>query len=115
MHFLPVYLVINLLVHLPHHRHTITPYDVQSQRHLLGRHIVVSGSDDALDGLLQDEVHGLVAGQERPDHGAPVEGEDRDFLLVGLAWFVHKVLGIARNFVFGLAVMRRASYCSDTR
>jgi hypothetical protein len=74
MNLPPVNLAINLFIHPAHHRHTITPYDVESERHFFTRFIVFYRSDDALDGFLEDEVHAAVARVEKADHGAAVEG-----------------------------------------
>ena len=76
MHLAPVYLRVNLLIHSTHHRHTITPYDVQPKRYFFTGFFVFYRSDDALDGFLEDEVHAAVARVEEPDHGAAIEGED---------------------------------------
>lgn len=75
MHLAPVYLRVNLLIHSTHHRHTITPYDVQPKRYFFTGFFVFYRSYDALDGFLEDEVHAAVARVEEPDHGAAIEGE----------------------------------------
>lgn len=41
--------------------------------------LVVGGPDDALDGLREDQVGELVAGEEEAGEGAAVGGEDEDF------------------------------------
>ncbi|KAK3202658.1 hypothetical protein GRF29_154g319888 [Pseudopithomyces chartarum] len=83
-HLRPINTLINLLIHPPTHRDRIPPHNVQPQRYLFGRDVVFrvvdSRPDDALDGGGKNEVHAAVAGLEGADHGAAVEGEDRDLL-----------------------------------
>jgi hypothetical protein len=80
MNLPPINLIINILIHPPHHRNRIPPYDIQPQRYFFARLVFFDGSDDALGGGLEDEVHGAVARVEGADEGAAVEGEDADFL-----------------------------------
>ena len=39
---------------------------------------VVCRADDALDGVVQNNVGDLVAGQECADKGSPVDSDDKD-------------------------------------
>lgn len=41
---------------------------------------VVSGTDNALDGVLEDQIGDLVARQQGPRQCAAVDGDDQDFL-----------------------------------
>jgi hypothetical protein len=80
MNLPPINLPINILIHAPHHRHRVPPYNIQSQRYFLARLVFFDRPDDALGCGLEDQVHGAVAGVESADEDSAVEGEDADFL-----------------------------------
>lgn len=78
-HLHPIDTRIQLLIHQPTHRHVLPSYQVQPVFDLRAGFLVVGGPDDALDGVREDEVGELVAGEEEAGEGAAVGGEDEDF------------------------------------
>ena len=86
MHLCPINALIQLLIQPSHHRHGVPSYYIQAQRHFFARHVVFSRPDDALDCVLENEIHAAVAGEEDPDHGAAVERKDRHAFFGGSQW-----------------------------
>ena len=60
----PVNLLIQLLVHEPAHHDILSPYQVHPMLDLGAWLFIVCRSDDALDGLGEDDVGQLIAGEE---------------------------------------------------
>ena len=85
----PIDAPIQLLVHPSAHGHRVPADDVQAELDLLRGDVVLGvvgpRPDDALDRRREHQVHAAVAGLQGANHGAAVEGEDRDFFC-GRRW-----------------------------
>jgi hypothetical protein len=60
----PVNAVIKLFIDKTAYRNVVTAYKIQSMAHLRARLRVVSWSDDSFDGVVQDDIGNLIAGEE---------------------------------------------------
>lgn len=76
MHFTPINLAVNLLIHTSYNCYAITADDVEAQGNFFTGYFLFYWSDNALGGFLEDEVHAAVAGVQEADHCASVDCED---------------------------------------
>jgi hypothetical protein len=130
LHLCPINRLVELLVQPPDHRDAVPAHNVQPQRDFFARHAFIARPDDALRGFLEHQVHGAVAGEERADHGAAVEGEDGHALWGGLEgvyegegrvdrveveeWMVEHGFGYGGESVAGGILTYCSSRCSAT-
>ncbi|KAG9768458.1 hypothetical protein KCU88_g7187, partial [Aureobasidium melanogenum] len=74
--FFPIDAVVQLFIHQSHNSDIVTSYKVQAMADLRAGFWVIGGTDDALDGVVQDDVGDLVAGEEGADECATVNCDD---------------------------------------
>jgi len=80
--FGPVDARVQLLVHQPHEHNVVASDQIQPMARLGAWFRVVRRPDDALDGVAQDQVGDLVAGEEVAGEGSAVDGDYKNTLCV---------------------------------
>jgi hypothetical protein len=76
----PINLGVEFLVDKPHDDHVLAPDKVQAVADLRTGFFVVLGPYYALNGVAQDQVRELVAGQEISDQRPAIGGDDENLL-----------------------------------
>jgi len=77
---LPVYTGVKLFIDQAAQRDILSSYQIQAMTDFGTWLWIIRGSYNAFDGLVEDEIGQLVAGQQCACQGATVGCEDKDFL-----------------------------------
>lgn len=79
LHLRPIDTRIQLFIDQPTNHDIIASYQVYSVRLFSRRVFIVRRSDNALNGVLENEIRNVIAADERAGECASVDGYDQDF------------------------------------